>query len=471
MAVSFWDKVAAVFGGNRPEYYEQRRRQRKQNKGKEQTSLVGQGFGDIFDRYGNMGADDSGLRTSAGISRGDSFNNTQLAEMQYNHDEAQLDRQWQEDMYRKYQSPEAQMRQYDAAGLNRALAYNGGVDINGPSGGSAASSDVATSGESPVNGFQTAMGVMSTVMELLLGGSNLATKLKTLQFQGIETSNNTKIAEATALEKAANARNLDANTEMTQLHTRLDAAFSSVERDLGIKSRRAEIANIIAGIQEKMSNISVNNSTIEVNSKQIDLMDKTIDVKDSEIALNLVKESYAKMQIEQQTELFPFVKERYMAETQLLEEQFMEYEKNAVAQRTKDYADASVALVKAAKEQGLLDAGYCDAYIGYMTGDTKYKESLTKTEDSMRTVRQVQAWSNSICQVVETGLDVTGAVVSGGATTVIGSPSGHPRVPAGKLEKLWSRPATAGQSYVPPRGGKSWYDGNVPSGYESSYSN
>ena len=470
MAVSFWEKVGGFFSGMSGRAYSDKRNQRKRDKGKIQDSLVGQGLGDIIDKYGNIGADENGIRTSEGNSRGDSFNNTQLAEMQYNHDEAQLNRQWQEDMYRKYQSPEAQMRQYDAAGLNRALAYNGGIDINGPSGGSAASADVASSGETPVNGFQSAMGIMSTVMEMLLGGSNLATKIKSLQYQGVETANDTKIADATALEKAANARNLDANTEMTQLHTRLDAAFSSVERDLGVKSRRVEIANIIAGIQEKMSNISVNNSTIEVNNKQIELMDKTIDVKDSEKALNLVKASYAKMQIEQQTKLFPFVKTRYMAETQLLEEQYMEYEKNAVAQRTKDYADASVSLVKAAKEQGLLDAGYCDAYVDYMTGDTKYKESLTKTEDSMRTVRQVQAWSNSICQIVETGLDVTGAVVSGGATTVIGSPSGHPRVPAGKLEKLWSRPATAGQSYTPPRGGKSWYDGNVPADYERPYS-
>lgn len=197
MAVSFWDRVASLFGGkHRPEYYADKRRQRKQNKGKEQTSLVGQGFGDIIDKYGNMGADANGVRTSAGNSRGDSFNNTQLAEMQYNHDEAQLDRQWQEDMYRKYQSPEAQMRQYDDAGLNRALAYNGGVDINGPSGGSAASADVAVNGESPANGFQSAMGVMSTVMELLLGGSNLATSLKSISNQSRSVDNDTSRTSA-----------------------------------------------------------------------------------------------------------------------------------------------------------------------------------------------------------------------------------------------------------------------------------
>lgn len=191
MAVSFWDKLASRFthGIKSPQQISNARQKRKRDKGKLQDSLVGQGLGDIIDKYGNMGADENGVRTSAGISRGDSFNNTQLAEMQFNHDEAQIDRQWQEDMYNKYQSPEAQMRQYDAAGLNRALAYNGGVDINGPSGGSAASADVASNGESPANGFQSAMGIMSTVMELLLGGSNLATNLKSISNQSKSVNN------------------------------------------------------------------------------------------------------------------------------------------------------------------------------------------------------------------------------------------------------------------------------------------
>lgn len=210
MAVSFWDKVAAMWTGKRPEYYDNKRRQRKQNKGKEQTSLVGQGLGDIIDKYGNMGADENGVRTSAGNSRGDSFNNTQLAEMQYNHDEAQIDRQWQEDMYRKYQSPEAQMRQYDDAGLNRALAYNGGVDINGPSGGSAASADVANGGETPANGFQSAMGVMSTIMEMLLGGSNLATNLKSINNQSQGVANDSKRTSAEVTERTATARKANA---------------------------------------------------------------------------------------------------------------------------------------------------------------------------------------------------------------------------------------------------------------------
>lgn len=61
-------------------------------------------------------------------------------------------------MYIKYQSPEAQMRQYQAAGLNPALMYQGGVDINGPSGGSAASASGAVGGDTPQSGFEMVIG-------------------------------------------------------------------------------------------------------------------------------------------------------------------------------------------------------------------------------------------------------------------------------------------------------------------------
>lgn len=61
--------------------------------------------------------------------------------------EAQKARQFQEDMYTQYQSPQAMVRQYQEAGLNPALMYGRGVTpvalssaSNGPSGSSASAS-------------------------------------------------------------------------------------------------------------------------------------------------------------------------------------------------------------------------------------------------------------------------------------------------------------------------------------------
>lgn len=370
MAVSFWDKVAGIFGGKRPEYYEQRRRQRKQNKGKEQTSLVGQGLGDIFDRYGNMGADENGVRTSAGNSRGDSFNNTQLAEMQYNHDEAQLDRQWQEDMYRKYQSPEAQMRQYDAAGLNRALAYNGGVDVNGPSGGSAASADVAASGESPVSGFQSAMGVMSTVMEMLLGGSNLATSLKSISNQSKSIQNE--------IDKTAHDNALtDANTESVKVETnnkildgeikKIDLAYKRQFYDLDIEEQRERIANLKKQGQKILSDISVNNSVIELNGAQIDLTHGLKDKADKECALVTSQTLLTNLEAEKIQKVMPYIEAKERAELALT---YATTEQQKAAAQ-KELAQAGEAVMAAAREQKIIDSGYYDERVKTMKADRK----------------------------------------------------------------------------------------------------
>ncbi len=370
MAVSFWDKVAAVFGGKRPEYYEQRRRQRKQNKGKEQTSLVGQGLGDIFDRYGNIGADANGVRTSAGNSRGDSFNNTQLAEMQYNHDEAQLDRQWQEDMYRKYQSPEAQMRQYDDAGLNRALAYNGGVDINGPSGGSAASADVSTSGESPVSGFQSAMGIMSTVMEMLLGGSNLATSLKSISNQSRSIENDiNKTAHDNAL--------TDANTESVKVETNnkiLDGKLKEIELsykrqfyDLDIKEQEERIENLKKQGKKILSDIDVNHSVIELNGAQIDLTHGLKDKADKECALLTSQTLLTNLEAEKMRKIMPFIEAKERAELALT--YATTEQQKASAQ--KELAQAGEAVMAAAREQKIIDSGYYDERVKTMKADRK----------------------------------------------------------------------------------------------------
>lgn len=76
--------------------------------------------------------------------------------------EAQKARQFQEDVYTKYQSPQAQVRQYQDAGLNPALMYGRGVTpvslssaSVGPSGSSASASPVGVSG---VEGLMSMLG-------------------------------------------------------------------------------------------------------------------------------------------------------------------------------------------------------------------------------------------------------------------------------------------------------------------------
>lgn len=81
--------------------------------------------------------------------------------------EAQTARQWQEDFYTQYQSPQAQVRQYQEAGLNPALMYGHGVSSvvasgasNGPSGSQASGSAL-----NPV-GVDSMLSALSTLAKL-----------------------------------------------------------------------------------------------------------------------------------------------------------------------------------------------------------------------------------------------------------------------------------------------------------------
>lgn len=76
--------------------------------------------------------------------------NEALLNRQFQSSEAEIARQWQEDMYNQYQSPEAMIRQYKAAGLNPALMYGSAAGgsiptASSPSGSSASGSAAAGS--------------------------------------------------------------------------------------------------------------------------------------------------------------------------------------------------------------------------------------------------------------------------------------------------------------------------------------
>lgn len=97
-----------------------------------------------------------------------SYNSSEaLINREFQSAEAQKARQFQEDIYTKYQSPQAQVRQYQEAGLNPALMYGRGVTpvalsgaSNGPSGSSASATPTG------VAGIEGMMSMLSTLAKL-----------------------------------------------------------------------------------------------------------------------------------------------------------------------------------------------------------------------------------------------------------------------------------------------------------------
>lgn len=261
MANTLWDKFRNAWRSNGvprdPIDYSARRQNKKRDKGKLQGDRSG--FPEWLQKYAGLGLNANGEISSDAIGRGKGFSNTQLAEMQYNHDEAQLDRQFQEDMYNKYQSPEAQMRQYQAAGLNPALMYEGGVDINGPSGGSAASVSGASGGDSPTNSFEQVMGVMSQFINMITGASGIGSSVINTVNQSKATNSTVALQDADIAKKEEETRGIKIDNERKQIQLAIDRA---VKADV-ISQKQAEAfkasweADVLAGtpVEEATKNL------------------------------------------------------------------------------------------------------------------------------------------------------------------------------------------------------------------------
>lgn len=359
--------------------------------GKIQNDVIGQGFGDIFDKYGALGADEDGNRNSKTIGRGGAFSNTQLAEMQFNHDEAQVDRDWNERMYNLYQSPEAQMRQYQEAGLNPALMYNGGVDINGPSGGSAASASGAVGGENPQSGFERVMGVMSQFLNMITGASSIGRSVVDLKNQTAQTNSTVSLQNSDAALK-------DAQTEQTKVQTnnaildgemkKLELSYKKQFYDLDIKEQQARIDNLKKQGEKILSEIDVNHSVISLNGAQIDLTRGLTNKADKECALITSQTLLTNLEAEKLQKVMPFVQAREAAELELT----YATTETQKADKQKKLAEANEALMAVAKEEKIINSGYYEERVKGM-----------KTE---RRLGIVDCVVGNICDVVKTGVGV-----------------------------------------------------------------
>lgn len=283
------------------------------------------------------------------------------------------DRAWQEEMYERYQTISAQVRQMQEAGLNPALMYGSGAGSpsavsSGQMPSSGSGSAPSSSGRSPIQGFQKAMSAIQAVLGMLSSGNSVAQGISSLVRN--RTMNIKDKAQAALFDEQRNTeKDKQYNLAMESLLMESEAALNNIDKtyrdtlnSLQVEKSRLEIVHTWAGYQKTLSDIDVNNSVIEINGKQIELLDKTLDIKDQELALSQIKVVMARREEMIQPEMLELQK-NYLDSQVLLNNAKIDSEKAAAEQAR---ANAANALWSAMVNKKLIDIGYYEQQVKNM---------------------------------------------------------------------------------------------------------
>ena len=326
---------------------------------------------------------------------------TMREQNEFNSNEAQIAREWNQQMDNtKYQRTVSDMQ---AAGVNPALAMNGGVTTQ------ATSNATASSGSGIPGGLD-----LSSVMQM-------AVQMQQLKLQKRMTS-----AQEKLMQSQINKNNADANKTNKE---------TSWIDDLN----SATIDKIRADINQVWSNISVNDSTIELNGHKINMYDAQTGLFNAQMN----KEEKAAQLMESQKAINDLTKQKM----QILMPYVEKYQKSIIAlneaNTAKAYQDAYAAyasacnsLSQAALNEEIVSSDYyqkmggkIDAETGQIIESTKLTTQKIKTEEwtTLYTKRSYkwQGFNNAVentCKVVNTACNAYATFATGG---VAGAASGN----------------------------------------------
>ena len=255
------------------------------------------------------------------------------AEMQenvqaFNAAEAEKQRFWEEQMYNKYQSPEAMVQQYAAAGLNPALAMTGGaqgpVSMNGTS---ASAGSGATSG--------TASAAAASVGDVGAGISNLPGGQLMMELLGMFTDGIGSVSRIYDEYRDAHlkrsqedyydklAENVTADTRNKQLESQMreiDLQYADAFKQIGLTEAGVRITNLDAQTQKYLSDVNLALSDIKVNEGRLKLLEseislnyKNIEVSDQKIVNMAVEAALNNGKLHQIQELLVWQKNQLRA--------------------------------------------------------------------------------------------------------------------------------------------------------------
>lgn len=211
-------------------------------KDKRPLGFLGDVFAGVFNGIGNFWKKLTGLGTTDSEREAMDFNADQAQiNREFQSAEAQKARQWQQDFFTKYQSPQAQVRQYQEAGLNPALMYARGVTPVSAS--SASNGPVGDSASVQMPAVDS-----SSLLQMLFGAAKLPSEIDLLNAQADDFR-----ASATGknIENAYSPQILEQNLrkgEMDILNTQ--AAITTAQYQWALMSSQEQLNLVKASLTE-----------------------------------------------------------------------------------------------------------------------------------------------------------------------------------------------------------------------------
>lgn len=297
-----------------------------------------------------------GSSTKKERRQGQAFSDVDLMKMQYDINMRDDERAYNEAMYERYQTVQAQVGQLQEAGLNPALMYQGGVSA--PSAVSS-SPEVDSSGIGSGSVDDSPMTTLKGILSLITGSASLGSQIDL---------------------QRAQARNLRAQAKLYEI----DANSRGDINDLTVEQMRSNVANTNVDTLFKQVQAEVERTHVGLNL--------------SETALNELRASWQQFQnriasvdadIAEQTKsviiAYKSAELSYTeAQTSLTNAKTEESKTSAalnVANTALAHANELLTMAKTLSEHEMIDSGY------YLMAATKQAEEVKKIQQDIQTAK------------------------------------------------------------------------------------
>lgn len=321
---------------------------------------------DLTDDYlSQLYASQGGNSTSGQREAGFAFSNVDLLKMQYDLNQRDEERAYNEEMYEKYQTIPAQVAQMQEAGLNPALMYGDGA--SSPSAMSP-SPEVDSSSASGSGRDYSKMARVSQIFQMLSGGMQIASQI------------NQQTASAQLMRSEANLNNIDAKTRgdindltVRQMksnikNTDIDSVLKQTLQEVNrthtrVNITEAELNNLKADWQRFSNRIAKVDADVAEATK-----DTIIAYKRAELSYIQAQEAFTKAQTDE-------------AKTQSALN---------VANAALAHANELLTMTKNLAENEMVDSGY------YLMAATKQAEEVKKIQQDIKTADSLKGVYDSL---------------------------------------------------------------------------